>query len=107
MTSEQQQEATSVVTDTGSQKSTASKKAKKTVAKRKPKKAPKKVASKSLKLKAEVMNKGKKRAYPTTAFEESIDFAKIIYTIGAGEKVRRLTLFDHLGKSPDSGPSRA
>jgi hypothetical protein len=49
----------------------------------------------------------KKRLYPVTSFESSFQFAKEIYKLGAGEKVRRLTLFDEIGKSPDSGPSRA
>lgn len=48
----------------------------------------------------------KKRAFPVSSFEEAFDFAKALYNLGAGEKVRRLTLFDNIGKSPDSGPSR-
>lgn len=48
----------------------------------------------------------RKRQYPVTAFEESFNFAKEIYKLGAGEKVRRLTLFDGIGKSPDSSASR-
>ncbi len=32
--------------------------------------------------------------------------ARALQDFGAGHKVRRLTLFDKLGKSPDSGPSR-
>lgn len=46
------------------------------------------------------------RNYPACAFEESVDFAKEILAFGSGQSVRRLTLFDHLGKSPDSGASR-
>jgi len=50
--------------------------------------------------------KAKKRLTPVGSFEESFSFAKSIYKLGAGEKVRRLTLFDNLGKAPDSGTSR-
>jgi hypothetical protein len=50
--------------------------------------------------------KSKKKLSPIGDFEESFNFAKSIYKLGAGEKVRKLTLFDSLGKSPDSGPSR-
>jgi hypothetical protein len=50
--------------------------------------------------------KRKLRQYPVTSFEDSINFAKEIYKLGAGEKVRRLTIFDAIGKSPDSGTSR-
>lgn len=32
--------------------------------------------------------------------------AKEIYVFGSGQPVRRLSLFDHLGRAPDSGPSR-
>lgn len=48
----------------------------------------------------------KVRNYPIGPFEESYEFSKGIYEFGSGEKVRRLALFNHLGKSPDSGPSR-
>lgn len=51
--------------------------------------------------------KNRKKLSPVGSFEESFNFAKEIYKLGAGEKVRRLTLFDNLGKSPDSGTSRA
>lgn len=44
--------------------------------------------------------------YPLCPFEEVDDFASSIYELGSGHKVRRVTLFDHIGKSPDSGPSR-
>lgn len=48
----------------------------------------------------------KKRPFPIVAFQECFEFAKKIAEIGAGQKVRRLTLFESIGKSPDSGPSR-
>jgi hypothetical protein len=50
--------------------------------------------------------RGKRKPFTVGAFEESINFAKELYKLGAGEKVRRLTLFDTLRKSPDSGSSR-
>jgi hypothetical protein len=46
------------------------------------------------------------RSFPASSFEEPLEFAKSILAFGAGQAVRRLTLFDHLGKSPESGPSR-
>jgi len=48
----------------------------------------------------------KRRNFPTTAFQECFEFAKVISDLGAGQKVRRLTIFDKIEKSPDSGPSR-
>lgn len=47
-----------------------------------------------------------RKNFPASSFEQAIELAKAAYKIGAGEKVRRLTLFDAIGKSPDSGPSR-
>ena len=44
---------------------------------------------------------------PTIAFEDAIQLADAIWECSSGQKVRRLTLFDHLHKSPESGPSRA
>jgi hypothetical protein len=46
------------------------------------------------------------RNFPAASFEEAIDFAKAIYKIGSGQPVRRLTLFNELGKSPESSASR-
>lgn len=46
------------------------------------------------------------RPFPACAFEEAIEFSKQILSFGSGQPVRRLSLFDHLGKSPESGPSR-
>jgi hypothetical protein len=46
------------------------------------------------------------RPFPASSFQEALEFAKELFQIGAGQPVRRLTLFDHLGKAPDSGPSR-
>ena len=46
------------------------------------------------------------RSFPASAFEESLEFAKSIFAFGSGQPVRRLTLFDHLKKSPESSASR-
>lgn len=46
------------------------------------------------------------RSFPASSFEEALEFAKAIFSFGSGQPVRRLTLFDHLGKSPESSASR-
>ncbi len=46
------------------------------------------------------------RPFPAGPFEESLDFANAIYNLGSGTAVRRLTLFDHLQRGPDSSTSR-
>jgi hypothetical protein len=46
------------------------------------------------------------RPFPASAFEEALSLAQAILEFGSGQPVRRLTLFDHLHKSPESGPSR-
>ena len=46
------------------------------------------------------------RPFPACPFEEALVFAKEIFECGSGQPVRRLTLFDHLQKSPDSSSSR-
>lgn len=46
------------------------------------------------------------RIFPACSFEEASAFAKQLFDFGAGRAVRRITLFDHLGKSPDSSTSR-
>jgi hypothetical protein len=46
------------------------------------------------------------RSFPAATFEEALTVGQAIQEIAAGQTVRRLTLFDKLGKSPDSGPSR-
>jgi hypothetical protein len=58
--------------------------------------------------KAEIALKKKRsqRSFPASTFEEPLDFAKTVYRIGSGQPVKRLTLFDQLGKSPESGGSR-
>lgn len=59
----------------------------------------------------EVINSPSKRKRKTTnipvlSYEESLLLANAIWEYASGQKIRRLTLFDSLGKSPDSGPSR-
>lgn len=44
--------------------------------------------------------------FPAASFEEALTIANAIQKHAAGQRVRRLTLFDQMGKSPDSGPSR-
>lgn len=70
---------------------------------KKKKNAKKKVAKKK------IAKKGGDRLakqYPGFAFEEVLKLAENIFTVGSGKSVRRITLFDHLGKSPDSSSSR-
>tara|TARA_R110002033_G_scaffold56829_1_gene105828 strand:+ start:1423 stop:2583 length:1161 start_codon:yes stop_codon:yes gene_type:complete len=46
------------------------------------------------------------RPFPAAVFEEPLAFAQKVFSIGSGQPVKRLTLFDELGKSPESGASR-
>jgi hypothetical protein len=46
------------------------------------------------------------RSFPASSFEEALALAQAAFEYGSGKPVRRLSLFDHLGKSPESGPSR-
>jgi hypothetical protein len=46
------------------------------------------------------------RNFPASPFEETLEFAKQIFEFGSGEPVRRLSLFDHINKAPESGGSR-
>jgi hypothetical protein len=71
------------------------------------------VARKSPDKKARASNasEGQRRArrttlFPASSFEEALTLANAIQKHAAGQKVRRLTLFDQMGKSPDSGSSR-
>jgi hypothetical protein len=50
--------------------------------------------------------RGPQRPFPAAPFEEAEAFARQIYEFASGQPVRRLSLFDHIGKSPESGPSR-
>lgn len=58
------------------------------------------------KVEAELKKRRSQRSFPASTFEEPLEFAKAIYQIGSGQPVKRLTLFDQLGKSPESGGSR-
>jgi hypothetical protein len=47
------------------------------------------------------------RPFPASSFKEACELAEAIVQISGGAReVRRITLFDHLKRSPDSGPSR-
>jgi hypothetical protein len=49
----------------------------------------------------------KVRAFPAASFKQASELAEAMLEIGGGaDEVRRVTLFDHLGRSPESGPSR-
>ena len=50
--------------------------------------------------------RGTSKPFPSVTFEEALQLANAIQDHAAGQKVRRLTLFDKMGKSPSSGPSR-
>lgn len=66
-----------------------------------------KAATKSVRTTAEhSRQRGPARSFPASSFAESLTLATAIWQFAAGERVRRLTLFDSLDKSPESGPSR-
>ena len=44
--------------------------------------------------------------FPAATFEDALELAIAIFKNGSGQPVRRITLFDEMGKSPDSGTSR-
>ncbi|QAT50233.1 hypothetical protein EQM14_10905 [Caproiciproducens sp. NJN-50] len=46
------------------------------------------------------------RAFPALSYEESLIIANGIWQYASGQKIRRITLFDQIGKAPESGPSR-
>jgi hypothetical protein len=46
------------------------------------------------------------RNFPASPFEEPLAFARDILDYGSGQPVRRVSLFDHLGRSSESGGSR-
>jgi len=46
------------------------------------------------------------RPFPASSFEDALEIAQAIQQYAAGQRVRRLTLFDHLSKAPESGASR-
>jgi hypothetical protein len=50
--------------------------------------------------------RGAARFFPRLSFEDALVLGAAIQEHGGGDRVRRLTLFDKLGKSSESGPSR-
>ena len=60
----------------------------------------------SSKAETALRKKRSQRSFPASTFEEPLEFARAIFRIGSGQPVKRLTLFDQLGKSPESGGSR-
>ncbi len=75
------------------------------------KKAKRKRAKKSVETKADnTIDSAKGRSlrnFPASTFEDALVLAEAFQKFAAGQtKVRKLTLFDKIGKSPDSGPSR-
>lgn len=44
--------------------------------------------------------------FPASSFEDALTVPAAIQKLGSGQKVRRLIVFDHLNKSPESGTSR-
>jgi hypothetical protein len=69
-------------------------------------KAPEDLYAKRVERAAADRHARKQRPFPACSFEEALDFAKQIFTFGSGQPVRRLLIFDHIGKSSESGPSR-
>lgn len=70
------------------------------------KKDPASEADKRVAEAAEKKRKRTQRPFPAVSFEEALGFAGEVAKYGSGQPVRRLSLFDHLQKSPESGPSR-
>jgi hypothetical protein len=56
--------------------------------------------------KAKKRKKRKQRPFPACSFSEAMELASSILEYGSGQHVRRISLFDHLGKSPESSTSR-
>jgi hypothetical protein len=72
-----------------------------------PRKAAKKAASKAATpANGEARRTRRTPMFPASTFEDALELATAIYTFGSGQPVRRITLFDNLGKSPDSGHTR-
>ncbi len=49
---------------------------------------------------------GAAKMFPTLTFEEALELGLAIQQHAAGQKVRRLTLFDKMGRKSSTGPSR-
>jgi hypothetical protein len=69
------------------------------------KKKSQKRASKKKKSSSTKSRKRTARPYPASPFQEALSLAEGIHTYASGERVRRLTLFKHLDKSPSSSSS--
>jgi hypothetical protein len=69
-------------------------------------KGPEELANAKVTAAADAKRKRAQRPFPACPLEEALDFAKSIYEYGSGKPVKRLSLFDHLNKSPDSSTSR-
>lgn len=64
-------------------------------------------ASNGAKTKPESRRRRAVRPFPAASFRQACELAEAMLEIGGGaSEVRRVTLFDHLGRSPESGPSR-
>ena len=50
--------------------------------------------------------RGPNKPFPIMKFEDVLVLPQAILEHGANRQIRRITLFDRLGKSPESGPSR-
>ena len=46
------------------------------------------------------------RLFPALTYEECLSLCNAIWEFASGQRIRRLTLFDQIGKSPESGSSR-
>lgn len=55
---------------------------------------------------AKTRKKRTQRPFPACSFTEAKELADAILEYGSGQPVRRISLFDHINKSPESGPSR-
>jgi hypothetical protein len=84
----------------------AKKVAKKAPAKKVAKKTPAKAAKKAATGDDKPKRQRRTPLFPAATFEDALELATAVYEAGSGQPVRRVTLFDQLGKSPDSGPSR-
>lgn len=54
----------------------------------------------------EVKKIGSRASFPRLPLNKVLPLARQIYELGEGDPVPRLVVFDRLGKSPESGPSR-
>lgn len=50
--------------------------------------------------------KRKRGAFPRLPLKKILELCEAVFTLGVGERVRRLEVFDHLGRKPNSGASR-